>query len=421
MKENVLIIFASGGSGLKQAAEAKKQEILLNNPKAKIIKKDILLDWVGKPFGYLGAKAWDYSQKKGDIAKLEKIRSGQVIADYVFWPSVFFKAYKLIMKEDITRVIDTQPICTAAIIKAIRLVNYYQKKNLQLEKISVDLPTDLNTHFLRPIKKLSKNDRKYLKLFTIEPLLKDKETEEQFWIRNCNLSLDRIYLQKYFIRQSFIKYQQKSSNNALVSIKTKCHDLEEISLTENILKNKNLNFEKTKMVFKYHINPDDLVYTILLGSQPAHYASIAYLKGFLKLTKFSRKKNNHIIFIFCSKLKSSKNSLFSSVYNFATKNNSFKNLIIIPLSFQDEDAIAPIFSRSDVTFTRSGGQTAMELMGVMRGQIFIHSEVKGVINRKKLLKGMFAWESGNAQYLEKMFNAIITTPKIFENHLKKYF
>jgi len=421
MKENVLVIFASGGGGLIQAAEAKCQEILAKNPRANIIKKDLMIEWVGIPFGYLGVKAWDYAQKKGAISKLEQILSCQSAADYFFWPNVFFRAVWLLLKENITQVIDTQPVCTAAIIKAIRFVNYYKKKNIQLEKVVVDLPTDLNTHFFSPIKKLSIKDRKLIKIFTIDPLLKDKETEEQFWERNCKLSLDRIYIQKYFIRQSFLKYQKKDTINTSTIIRASCYDKDEIIMTENVLKGKNVDFEKKDMDFFYKIGAVDLVYTILLGSQPAGEATIAYLNGFLRLFESSKKSSKHIIFIFCSKHNMQKKSLFKTVADFAIEKDCYRNLIIIPLSFQNEEVISPIFSRSNVTFTRSGGQTAMELMAVMRGKMFIHSEVKGDLSREKLLKGMYAWESGSALYLEEKKEATIVTPKTFEEYLSELF
>jgi len=421
MKENVLVIFASGGGGLIQAAEAKCQEILSHNPQAKIIKKDLMIDWVGIPFGFFGARAWDYAQKKGDIKKLEKIRSCQPAADYLFWPNVFFRAVWLLLKEDITRVIDTQPVCTAAIIKAIRFVNYYKKRNVYLEKVVVDLPTDQNTHFFQPIKKLSVQDRKFIKIFTVDPLLKGSETEEQFWNRNCKLSLDRVCIQKYFIRQSFLKYQTKETINTPVIINASCYDQEEVQMTENVLKGKNIDFEKKQMDFSYQIKAEDLVYTILLGSQPAGDATIAYLHGFLKLFEQSKKSSKHIIFIFCSKHKMQKKSLFKTVADFALEKNCYSNLVIVPLSFQNECVISPIFSRSNATFTRSGGQTVMELMAVMRGKIFIHSEVKGELTREKLLKGMFAWESGSAVYLEEKLGATIITPTMFEKKLSCFF
>jgi len=380
-----------------------------------------MIDWVGKPFGYFGVKAWDYAQKKGNIPRLEQIRSCQSAADYLFWPNVFLRAVRILLKENINRVIDTQPVCTAAVIKAIRFVNYHRKKNIQLEKVVVDLPTDLNTHYFLPIKKLSDKDRKFIRVFTVDPLLKDNETEEQFWERNCKLPLDRICLQKYFIRQSFKKYQNKDTIDTPTVIMAKCHDKEEIQMTEDVLSKKNINFEKKDMDFFYKINANNLVYTILLGSQPAGDATIAYLNGFLNLFANSKKDLKHIIFIFCSKHNMKKRSLFKTVANFATENNPYSNLIIIPISFQNEEVISPIFSRSNVTFTRSGGQTVMELMAVMRGKMFIHSEVKGEPTREKLLKGMYAWESGSALYLEEKNGATIVTPRTFEKHLSRYF
>jgi len=421
MKENVLIIYCSGGNGLIQAAEAKKQEILLNNPEAKIIQKDLLVEWFPKPIGKMAAKTWDNAQKRGSIRLLEVIRYHQRLSEFLFWPHILLKTLKILIKKDIDRVIDTQPVSPGPIIKAIRIANYYRKKNVFLEKVAVDLPTDLNTHYFKPIKKLSEKDRRQLLLYTIDPLLKENESEKEFWKRNCNLPLSNIRLQKYFIRQSFKKYQKLNTINESVLIKVKCHAEEEALMTKDVLKDKPIDFTFKNLNFEYSISANDLVYTILLGSQPAYEASISYLKGFLDLASKTKKSSRHIVFIFCSKHNSKKDSLFKIVSDFLISNNNLKNLIIIPLSFQTDAVIAPIFSRSNATFTRSGGQTVMELMGVMHGKIFIHTEVKGKINRKKLLKGLFAWETGSAIYLEQKRGASIVTPKTFEKHLESFF
>jgi hypothetical protein len=83
------------------------------------------------------------------------------------------------------------------------------------------------------------------------------------------------------------------------------------------------------------------------------------------------------------------------------------------MTFQVDEIIAPLFFRSDMTCTRSGGQTAMELMCVGRGKIWIHSETrkKGrVLLDADLLKGIPGWEAGNAAYLQRFRDAKLVTP-----------
>jgi len=83
------------------------------------------------------------------------------------------------------------------------------------------------------------------------------------------------------------------------------------------------------------------------------------------------------------------------------------------MTFQSDEIIAPLFFRSDMTCTRSGGQTSMELMCVGQGKIWIHSETKNkgkVLQNEDLLKGIPGWEAGNAAYLQRFRNAQLVTP-----------
>jgi hypothetical protein len=89
------------------------------------------------------------------------------------------------------------------------------------------------------------------------------------------------------------------------------------------------------------------------------------------------------------------------------------------LSFQNDETIASVFYRSDLTCTRSGGQTAMELMCVMQGEIWIHSEAikepgqTEALTMDQLLRGIPGWEAGNAVYLHRFRRAKIVTPETF--------
>ena len=92
------------------------------------------------------------------------------------------------------------------------------------------------------------------------------------------------------------------------------------------------------------------------------------------------------------------------------------------MCFQCDDVIASLYYRSDATFTRSGGLTAMELMSVAQGQIWIHSETRhGTINGESLGRGMPIWERGNASYLQEKKGARFITPETFFDGCIPYF
>ena len=163
MTKNILIIAASGGGGLIQAANAKKQELSEKYPGCKIVYRDVLLDWIGRPIGPWAVRMWNKWQKKGDIKSLERLLSKQWLADILFWPQIFIRALKILFREEIDIVIDSQNVGTSAVLTALRIYNTKRNKNVFLEKVVVDLPTKLNTHYFKPIKKIKEKNKKYLR------------------------------------------------------------------------------------------------------------------------------------------------------------------------------------------------------------------------------------------------------------------
>jgi hypothetical protein len=67
----------------------------------------------------------------------------------------------------------------------------------------------------------------------------------------------------------------------------------------------------------------------------------------------------------------------------------------------------------------------MELMCVMSGEIWIHSEAKKMpgqeadLSMDQLLRGIPGWEAGSAIYMQKLWNAKIVTPESFETFGRK--
>ena len=114
-----------------------------------------------------------------------------------------------------------------------------------------------------------------------------------------------------------------------------------------------------------------------------------------------------------------KKNLFETISNYVQNSLDFpKNASIFPISYQQDDALASIFFRSDVTITRSGGQTGIEIMSVGTGKNFIHSEVEFDENNPPkemdLLKGLPAWEGGNALLIKERIGSRFIIPEYFE-------
>lgn len=419
---NVLIITSSGGGGLIQTANAKQQEILAQDPSTRIIRCDILQDWIWAGVGKYGINQWNRAQRKGDVSTLRWIINWQLFADYLFWPAIFLQSLRILFREEIDQVIDTQPMGTSAILKALRLFNRIKHKTVKLEKVVVDLPTAEATHFFGPVKKLSFRDRKTLQLTTIPPLLAPGETEEAFWQCNCNINPSEIRFEEFYVRQSFLQYRDKKQSSLPTSIHIRVKNDEELSLIQRsvqrgALQTRHRTFSRA---IEFFIEPQDYLVTILLGSQPANDATFRYVERFFHATQqdpYSASTSLLHLFVFCADHQQGEESLLRKISHWVSLQTHYPTrLSIIPISFQEDDVIAALFARSNLTCTRCGGQTAMELMCVSSGEVWIHSEAKcdpitgAPPTRKALLAGIPGWESGNARYLETKLNAKIITP-----------
>lgn len=428
--QRLLIITSSGGGGLLQAANAKEQEARVKNPDIVVIRKDLLKDWMGEVFGSFCSEKWNRAQIKGDVAALRFFIASQYFFDYLCWPYLFICAVYALFKEDVDHVIDTQPIGTSAILKALRIYNWMRSKKVHLQKILVDLPTKSATHFFRPIKRLTKNDRVWLQLTTIAPLLEEGQSAENFWQTNCNLSEKEIHYEDVYVRQSFRKYQNRPRTKTEQLIVLRYKNEEELYLMQKTYAKSILQDVIVKEgEVHFSIPPESLMITILLGSQPANEATFNYVKKFIEIAQESNSlKQPCYLFVFCSEHIPGQHSLFHKVFEYVDQMKNYpSSLVVVPFSFQNDDVIAPLFYRSDLTCTRSGGQTAMELICVSSGEIWIHSETKQDPNQKEelsleqLLEGIPGWEAANALYLQKIRGGSVVTPETFAPKARRFF
>lgn len=427
--KKLLIITSTGGGGLLQTANAKEQEALAADPNIHIVKMDILEDWLGHVFGHFCSESYNSAQRKGNLAAIRFFIQNQYILDFFAWPVFFLRALQTLFKEDPDHIIDTQPLATSAIIKALRIYNRKKGKQVRLQKVLVDLPTKSATHFFRTIKSLTKKDRYFLQLTSIAPLLEDGETAEDFWQKNCNLSEKEIHYEDYYVRQSFKKFQHKKRSlkeSFPVFLRTK--NEEELGLMKKAFERGSLQGVVKEGEVHFSIAPKDRLITILLGSQPASEATFNYVLNFLQLCQKESPKIPCHIFVFCSGYESQNQSLFQKVADTIAEMKDYpRHVTVVPFSFQNDDCIARLFFRSDLTCTRSGGQTAMELMCIGTGEMWIHSETKKdpeqieELTLEQLLAGIPGWEAANALYLCKVRSARIVTPETIAPIAKKCF
>jgi hypothetical protein len=423
-RKKLLLITSSGGGGHLQAAKAHASKALSENPQIEIIEKDIFLDFLSKPMGKAFVFLWNYSQKRGKVKFLTFLLKNIPTADFLFGTFIFIQVLFLILKQGVDQIVDTQPMGTSAIIKAIKIAQKLTGKPLKLEKIVTELPTDNVVHFFKPIKNLSPYNRSFIKLITTIPLLHENQTADAFWKKNCGLSEKEVCYESFPLRPSFKKYTDPKEEHPIrMEIKIHVNSGEEKFLIADTMKKGTLRSEIYREKIAIVIEPTDKVSTILLGSQPTEEATLKYLKKYIEIMNRLRIEERHLLFVFCNSHQDNRNSLLKRVHTLVQKADPYpENLTIIPMCFQSDDVIASLYYRSDATFTRSGGLTAMELMSVAQGQIWIHSETRhGAIDEKTLEKGMPLWEQGNASYLQKKKGARFITPETFFDGCIPYF
>lgn len=426
--KNLLVITSSGGGGHLQAAKAKVYEATVRYPQKKIVQRDLLLDWIGHFFGRFFVHLYDTAMKNGHVHVQERLVKCQRILDLFFWPWIFLKAFTDIMKHEIDEVIDTQPLGTSAIIKALRLASFFNKKPLVLEKIITELPTEKVTHFFKPIKRLSEKDRTLIRIISAKPL-EGQQTAEIFWQKQCNLSEKKISYHQLPLRPSFHRFLNLDLNTDPLNIPIKLNRETELDLVMETIEKGSIEAEKSSLEIHLTIHPEENVFTLMLGSQPAERATLKYVENFIKITQNSLEmtKKNHL-FVFCGNHQDKSKSLLKRIHSLVLETDNYpKNLTIIPMPFQDDSVIAPLFTRSNATFTRSGGLTSLELMSVAKGQIWIHAEINKNIRqfRKKhsesVITGMLSWEQGNAFYLQCVKGAKIISPDTLSKSLKTFY
>ncbi|HLB53461.1 MAG TPA: hypothetical protein VJK48_07125 [Chlamydiales bacterium] len=424
--KKLLIITSSGGGGLLQAANAKEQEARAKNPQISIVRKDLLKDWMGERFGNFCTRRWNEAQIQGDVEALRFLIASQQFFDYFSWPHLFLCTLYTLFKEKVDHVIDTQPIGTSAILKALRIYNAIKKKRVYLQKVLVDLPTKAATHFFKPIKRLTKKDRPYLKLTTIAPLLEEGQTVDAFWQTMCRLTKHEIHYEDLNVRKSFRKFQNVSRSEKETSLLFRFKGEEEFSLMQKCWKRGKLTGKRVgerELIFS--LSPDVKLISIVLGSQPANEATWNYVKEWIQMAKEPNFcKTPCALFVFCAEHIPGQKTLLYKVADYIENLKEYpENFSVVPFSFQDDDVIASLFHRSDITCTRSGGQTAMELMAVSTGEIWIHSESKKqgaqYLSLDELLEGIPGWEAANALYLQKLRGAKVVTPEIFVPSARK--
>ncbi|MCI5051746.1 MAG: hypothetical protein MRY21_01255 [Simkaniaceae bacterium] len=421
--KKIMILTLSGGGGHLQAAKAKYSQLKIKEPTATIIQQDLFLDWFGPYIGGFFSNIWNVPQKKGLVRIQEFLANAIHFADKLFAPVIFVQALRTLLKEDIDHIIDTQPMGTPSLLRAMHIIYKLTNKEILLEKIITELPTKEVTLFFKPIKKLSLKYRSKIRLITTYPLLDNHTSAEDFWQEQCGLSETDITYEALPLRPHFAELSNQQRKPAPLKLRITTHCSEENALVFDTISRGAIGAKQRKHSIDLTIKPDEKVSIVMLGSKPHETATIQYVEKFINACqKQSCGKRRDHLFVFCSASMCGNTPLQKKVHELVKNYPNYpKNLTIIPLSYQDDEVIAPLFFRSDATFTRSGGLTSMELLSVCQGHIWIHAEEIQSSYFSAFDAKMPHWEEGNAYYLKIKKGAEFINPETFQEVAKPYF
>ena len=421
-KKKILILTSSGGGGHLQAALAKKLELIENNYQY-IIQKDVFLDFLGKPLGASFAGSWNFCQTHGKISSLYFFSMCSRLVDVLVSPTLMIHILYQLTKHDIDHVIDTQPNGTKVFLKSIRLISKIKRKKITYEKILTDMPTKGCIHYFKSFLKLHKNDKKHLIVVTTKPFLEKNQSEETFWLETTGLSLKNISYEKFPLRPSFatskdvtkpLTLQFNTYSPSHTHIICKC-----VSFGDTLFTRK-----KNNISFTFN---EEILSLITLGSFPQKSLLIEYMKKFILQKKKYCKDRKDILFILVGPQKTALNFYHSIIHEIQKIKTYPKNLTIIPLSFQDDIALAPLYYKLDFIIAKSGGLTTMELIEAVKKNIYIHdspspkfSKILTFITRNTF-DGMPPWERGNANFIIARKKAQLINPECFCSITKEFF
>lgn len=476
--EETYLITSEGGGGHKSAADAIQYKLLnqADNQEGVVRRVDVLKNTIIPNFICdMATGAWDKAKKEGNIEKQVTLIKGKFLglisyrslAEFLFFIPVFLKTFFTLWgNRKITRIVDTQPLGTGAIIAAARLVNYLFHRHVQIYKIMTDLPTDQAIHFADSAKGLSAADKKIYHLISTNPFPKlENETEENYddrmdswWKEHFNLSLKegQVSYGDFPLRPAFIRAKDgeltgdigvKLNNPDETRILREAGIIDETALIEK--QGKALN-QKTGVIdatsYSYapvQIGDKDMVGLITLGSQANTAATKAYIDDVLELVKrFNALVENgegdakkFHLFVACGKHEPGKTSLFSEIAEMIKAKKALgefpDNLNIVPMGFQSDEEMAPLMHRADFGIYAAGGLTTMESITASdpsRAHLFIHSDAKGATEtmtdnevEEELLKGFALWEKGNAEFQLKNDAELVSPNAIFSKRLWELF
>ena len=420
-EKRILILTVSGGGGHLQAAKAKHLE-LCKEPNTTIIQRDVFLNYLGKLVGTSFAETWNYCQAHGKITFLYLFSVCMYYVDKVISPLLMVRFFFTLVRHNITHVIDTQHEGTKAFLRVIRFLSKWKKKRIHYEKVLTDLPTKKCNHYFRPFRKLSAKYKEYLTVCTTKPLLEAEETEESFWKKYTGLSLENIHYTDFPLRPTF----KDLTKHEHLSLTFNTYSPEQTHAVCKAISFGSSPFKRQKDSVAWEHEGETLS-LITLGSYPQKSLMVDYMKEFIRQKNLHNKERKDVLFLLVGPEHTALEYFHAIIEEIEKHQDYPKTLTVVPLAFQHDTALAPLYASLDFIIAKSGGLTTMELIKAVDGAIFIHDTPEQGLSRffTKLTKhkhdAMPPWERGNANYIIAKKKAQIITPELFERVTKDFF
>lgn len=364
-------------------------------------------------FGDWSANMWNDAQKKGDLRTLRQMTLPicmRIAEFFMGWlVRLRFKAMLRSLQQPPKYVVSTQAFCLKDIARAVYEVNKERNWDMHLDVYLTDLPSKRATHFFPSVKRLA-DDPKLRAITTLHasrPIEKPTRTEQEFWEKHCGKI--RVKTDDPFpIRATFLHTETlgEQLRKPTLDVPLRLNNPHEISIIRSGMGVfDRVNEDKQDTLYQIRIQTQDKVGFLMLGSQPTQEAVLSWLRTFVqaRVQQPHISGREHYFFLYCGapEKEGVHNPLWNAVAQEIAKMRQDGSLPadmhIVPFTNQDANVIAPLMARSDMTVTRSGGATSMELLQLHQSPhipkrenrcTFIHSEAMTRPNDAHVLRNL---------------------------------
>eukprot|EP00930_Biecheleria_cincta_P004969 TRINITY_DN105896_c0_g1_i1.p1 TRINITY_DN105896_c0_g1~~TRINITY_DN105896_c0_g1_i1.p1 ORF type:complete len:796 (-),score=102.99 TRINITY_DN105896_c0_g1_i1:48-2435(-) len=380
-----------------------------------------LLGSYGVPMGGWIKEQWNGAQRKGNIGKLKSLSKKQK------WFQVFFAKqchnfmHGVISGRSLPHlgpprsIIMTQPSMLEQVTGAVEALGMSGRASLAVHVYLTDLP--FSPMFFNPIKELAQlqpQKARHVVLHTVAPARGGVTALAE----RSGLPPSQIVVEPFMPIAGAFTDGSLPRPRTSVNLTLKAQLPEE----EEFLGGSERAF---------HVNADDMVVLVMLGSQPTEKA----MHNYLERAKQIRQHHVGTCWVFLGCGKASEGAYQNLYVALARKALAFNKkaessggfLRLLPFTGQP---VQHLLGRADVTVTRSGGMTAGELLALAargdRKRFLIHldaprgltaapaeEEARAAWEDAALERSMVPWEVENARHLIQTIHAVLVMPGSF--------